>query len=152
MINVQIEITGDKETIAKLNLLDKSFNDWTPELRKTGDFLKDYYSVAVFETEGGILGSRWGALQALYELWKRKAFPGRGILVRTGKLKGGYKYDVTSTYMELYNTVAYAKFHQSGTKFMPQRMLVNITDSLKGKIIDIFKVGLATRIATAAKK
>jgi phage gpG-like protein len=149
MLNIQIEITGDKETIAKLQKMDKSFGDWTPELRQVGEFLKQFYSIAAFETEGGIFGARWAALNPSYERWKRDAFPGKGILVRTGDMKKGYKYEATNNSMTLWNVSKYAIFHQTGTKRMPQRLLVSLKPKQRDEIINIFKRGLAQRIQKA---
>jgi phage gpG-like protein len=149
MLNVQVKIFGDKETIAKLNKLDKSFSSWKPELQQVGDFLKAFYQSAVFETEGGVFGARWAALNPSYEFYKRKKWAGRGILVRSGDLQKGYEMKVADTYVELKNVMDYAIYHQTGTSKMPQRLLVRLDNDRKNEIINIFKRGLAGRIKKA---
>ncbi len=150
MLNIQVQITGDKATVAKLKKLGKNFNDWTPELKQVGEYLQKFYSTAVFETEGGILGMRWPALSPAYEFWKRQKWPGRGILVRTGKLKESFKYEVGPTYVEVMNPVDYAVYHQQG-RGVPKRMLIFFEDRQKNAIIDIFKTGIARKIEAAIK-
>jgi hypothetical protein len=54
--------------------------------------------------------------------------PKRPILVRTGKLRKGFKQQgVSDKEGRIENKVFYAKFHQSGTRIMPQRKIVGTT-------------------------
>lgn len=152
MINVRVDIKGDKETIAKLKKLGVDFNNWKPELQNVAEYLKDFYSNAVFETEGGVLGSRWAGLQPVYDFMKRKQYPGRGTLVRTGKLKKGFEDDVTEKSATISNRVDYAKFHQFGTRRMPARKLIDIDNPRREKIIDIFKEGIIKKIQIASRR
>lgn len=46
------------------------------------------WMVRQFETEGDYMGSPWAKLSPGYAAWKAIAYPGKGILVATGQLKG----------------------------------------------------------------
>ena len=56
----------------------------TPEFKKTGDYLMNVFANQSFESEGAIYGMKWPELNQHYRLWKAKAYPGKGILERTG--------------------------------------------------------------------
>ena len=80
MLNVRVEIKGDKKAIAQLQKMLHLFDDWSDELTASGDYLIRLYQDPVFETEGGIFGARWQALSAAYAIRKAITYPGRGIL------------------------------------------------------------------------
>lgn len=148
MLNVKIEIKGDKETIAKLKKLGKSFHEWRPEMQKVGNYLVNFYQNAVFETEGGVFGMRWASLSAGYDFWKRKNYPGRGTLERTGRLRRGFSSDANQTSVIVENKVSYGRFHQYGTSRMKARPIMHIDKKLEDNIVDIFKEGLARKLAS----
>lgn len=146
MIEIQITIAGDKETVKKLEKFEGALSDWQSELQSIGGLLQTFYSTAVYETEGGAFGAPWAQLSQPYEAWKRTAYPGRGILVRSGDMKRGYKYTAGRSEMKLWNPVDYAKFHQYGTSRMPQRLLLKLDDQRKNEIIKVIKKGVVDKI------
>lgn len=150
MLNVQITISGDKKITEKLKKMGASFDDWSETLHSVGDYLMDVYSRQAFDTEGGILGIRWQNLSPIYELWKAKHYPGRGILERTGALKKGFTMNVQPKRLELQNLVKYAYYHQKG-KGVPQRQIIGVDSSIKTKIIDYFKIGIHNKLVEALK-
>ena len=145
MLSINIEISGDKEVIRKLKKLDSGFNSWKPELNQVGDFLKEFYSGPVFETEGGVFNSRWRPLSPRYELWKRKNYPGRGILERSGDMRKGFTTKVTAHTIKLFNSIFYAQYHQKG-RGVPKRILAQLDIPRQQAIIKIFQKGIIKRI------
>ena len=122
---------------------------WKPELKKIGDFLKEFYSNPVFETEGGIFNSRWQPLSPNYELWKRKNFPGRGILERSGDMRKGFVARVDAHSVELFNNIFYAQFHQKG-RGVPKRIMAQLDKPRQVAITKIFKQGVIKRLEEIA--
>lgn len=146
MISVTIDVVGVKQTTEKLNKIINAFSDWTPELKSVGEFLKGFYSIAGFASEGSIFGARWAALNPQYEYWKRLNYPGRGILVKGGDMQQGFRYNVVGNSMELTNIAGYAKYHQSGTSKMPKRQIAHVDDPRQKEIVNIFKQGIIKKI------
>lgn len=146
MFTVQVKISGDRETVAKLQKMKGTLIDWSTEFNSAGDMMKDYFENSVFETEGGIFQHRWAPLKKNYDFWKRSAFPGKGILERTGSMRHGWTKLVTPQKLELSNDSKIAVYHQLGTRNMPSRPLIIVDDGLKNKIGDIFKSGLARKL------
>ena len=58
---------------------------------------------------------------------KRKGFPPeRPILERTGTMKNAYAYKYTKTTYWMDNPTPYFKYHQKGTKRIPQRIVIQL--------------------------
>lgn len=82
-------------------------------------FLRDeiYDSIMdQFETDGE---GRWEPLSP--STLKRKKNPAAGILVDTGAMRRSIFGEYSSDEVVIYVGVPYAKYHQTGTKHMPQR-------------------------------
>lgn len=147
MLTVNISIQGDKELTAKLKKAKGELEDWQQELHQVTDYLHSFYQNNIYETEGGAFGLRWQSLKSSYEAKKRNEYPGRGILERTGAMRRSLTEDVTRTYADIgYPKGSTAQYHQFGTRFMPQRQLINVDNTLKNKIIDILKEGLIVKL------
>lgn len=145
-MKIHINITGDKEVQKYLAKFAKSIIKWKPELKSTGEYLKNTYTNQVFETEGSILGSPWAKLNPQYDYWKRKNFGGRGTLERTGKMRRGFGFDAGDTEVEISNKIPYAVFHQFGTSRMPKRLLMDVSTDMENNIVKIFVQGVKDRI------
>ena len=82
-----------------------------------------------FASQGSTMSGGWPVLSPKYGAWKATHYPGRPILVRTGELKeslagklGIREFNRKS--MTVGTQVAYAAFHQNGTRTMPARRLI----------------------------
>lgn len=92
-----------------------------------------------------------------YAEQKERDYPGRQILVRTGKLKASLTGKTVDTIriihplqMALGTTIPYAGYHQRGTPTMPRRPVVELTEQDKRswtKIIQRFLVEEAKKIS-----
>ncbi len=150
MVNINVEIKGDKETIRKLQKLGKNLGEWRPELVKVADFMENFFRNPVFETQGGVFGARWAALNPAYEFFKRKSFGGRGILEASGEMRGNWQKSVSNTSAVVANMSKKAPFHHYGTRHIEKRTMVRIDRQRQDHIVDIFKEGIIRKIREAA--
>lgn len=149
MLNVRVEIKGDKKAIAQLRKMLSSFEDWKPELTATGEFLVNFYQNSAYETEGGVFGARWQALSSAYAIRKAIKYPGRGILEATGAMRKSFKKRVFANLLELINDDPKAGLHQEGRGRLPVRELIRVDETRKSQIVDIFKKGALIKIQRA---
>jgi len=92
-----------------------------------------------FQTEGAEGGAEWQQLSEKYGDWKRVHFPGKPILQRTGDLERSLTSasDPNTVRREerktltLGSRVSYAIYHQTGTKKMPARPEIQLTEAFK---------------------
>ena len=99
-------------------------------LRKSRDFMR--MANAANFAAGGLPAGGWAPLDPEYAAWKAAAFPGRGPLVRTGRMLSeltslrGQAFEVLNPLEAVFRLpdVEYAEFHQYGTTKMPARKIV----------------------------
>jgi phage gpG-like protein len=151
MFRLRVDITGLDKTNATLDKLSGIINNLEPELVDVGTWLMGFLQVDVFDTEGGAISAPWQALSSPYSFYKSKNYPGRAILEASGEMRKGYALMTTTQYAIVENTVEYAKYHQSGTSRLPQRMLVNVTDELKRTVGQKFADHLKSRVEQATR-
>lgn len=83
----------------------------------------------------GRLYSRRGSWQPLKPATVRQRGSARPILIRTGRLKGSFKKaKVSKDVGVLRNVDPVAKYHQEGTRKMPRREIIGVTDKFKGAL------------------
>jgi len=134
----EIEIAGEKQISRVLEGIEARAED----LRPVWDVIAQDFGRIVarqFATEGG-LGRPWPPLSPAYAAWKARHYPGRPILVRTGRLKEslvGRTIDTvderTRDSLTLGTAVPYAIYHQKGTKKMPPRPPIVIPEAAKDR-------------------
>lgn len=148
---VNITISGSKNVIKALQRFEGDLNDWTKEMNSIGDYLMDVYGRQAFDTEGAVFGDRWADLSPIYELWKAKVYAGRGILERSGRLRGGFVKNAGKTDLEIKNTVAYGVYHQSTAprRKIPRRPFIGMTPTIEKKVIGFFVDGITGKIRRA---
>ena len=76
--------------------------------------------------QGGVLSGPWAPLSGRYGTWKRKHFPGRVTLVRTGELARSLYvrpdvYEVSDTGLRVGSLSPVGWYHMTGTPNMPAR-------------------------------
>jgi phage gpG-like protein len=72
---------------------------------------------------------------------KRRGY--QHILVNTGQLKGSFLHDATKFSARTYSQIAdknYGIQHEQGTKFIPQRRFMWMSDEAKENIIEVLKM------------
>lgn len=82
-----------------------------------------------FDTEGAAMSGGWDPLSPDYGRFKARAFPGKGILVRSGELEESLAgtlgvREIDRNSMTVGTQISYAAYHQNGTKRMPARRLI----------------------------
>jgi phage gpG-like protein len=150
-MRIQIKITGDEQTIQRLQKLGDRLGQWQPELNQIGGELETYFSGRVFASQGGAIGQNWQRLSPGYAKWKAKHYPGRPPLVRTGKMIGGFRHSATNTKLEVTNRMPYFKYHQSSaprTK-IPYRPMMAANDDVKTIVATIIDAGVRKRLSGA---
>lgn len=80
-----------------------------------------------YDSQGAWSGDPWAPLSARYAAWKRRAHPGRPLLVLTGAMRRATlapdaTYEPTSMTLTVRDDKA--RYHQAGTRFMPARPLI----------------------------
>lgn len=149
MIKISIDISGIPETVKKLDKIIEIAKDVEPEMAEVGKWALGFYSEEVFITEGAVLGRRWPDLSDRYKRIKyasNSRYPGRRTLERSGILKSGWKLRTASRYALLTNGVEYAKYHQYGTRKMPQRKIAEVTPDIADEIKRRFKDHFISRL------
>jgi phage gpG-like protein len=146
MIKLLFTVLDEKSLLLTIKDIQNKLKSFRPELMKTGEYLKDFYSSTVFDTEGQIYGSRWQQLSPTYASWKGKKYPGRGILFRTGRLRNSFRFTSTDTFLKLYNIAPYFAIHQTGGRNMPKRTMLALNQMLNRAIGNIIKKGLLRRL------
>lgn len=151
MLNVRVEIKGDKKALAQLRTMLHVFEDWKPELTAVGEYLVKFYQDPAFETEGGIFGARWVALTPAYAKRKATIYPGRGILEASGGLRRAYRKEVYSKLLSIINDDPKAELHHLGKGRLPVRVIMKVDEPRKQEIVDIFKKGALIKVQKAIK-
>ncbi len=90
-----------------------------------------------FDSQGSRAGHPWAPLSPTYEAWKAKHFPGRSILQLTGQMWGefavgvGMQTTIEPMRLTMTPSMQRAVYHQQGTRTMPQRKVVDLTEEDK---------------------
>jgi len=130
----------NKEAKRILKNLEKGIKNFKPALEDS----KKYQLKAVekqYGTEGRhILGSKWKSLKRRTIQARIKAGYGASpILTASGKMRKSHrKKKLTKNTLEIENKTPYYKYHQQGTKKMPQRQVMGHSDKMIKDVVDIF--------------
>lgn len=108
--------------------------DLTEPLDKYGEYLVTRHIPTQFERQG--FPKRWAQLSEAYRRQKERRYPGRPILVATGRMKEGFRWKARPRSMQIINRVTAGQkvkiprwfFHQFGTPHMPAREMLQVTD------------------------
>lgn len=110
-----------------------------------------------FATEGAYASGGWAPLSPAYAAWKARHYPGQPILRRTDDLfesltvrpfdeHGGIEV-IEPSHMMLGSAVRYGRFHQHGTRRMPRRRPVELTEAERREWVRIVQRYLVTGVA-----
>lgn len=118
--------------------------DLQPALNEFGEYIVNEHIPNQFKTQG--TPKRWAPLSAKYKRWKDRHFPGRPILVRTGRMKAGFRWEARKKSLRIINRITAGQrgsrtprwfWHQFGTGKMPARPMLQITDADRAKLVEI---------------
>lgn len=134
-----VKITGIRDTKAKLNEIEGYVKNPRKSLKESIEYMKRTTEGEVFSSEGSSMGRKWARLNSAYQAVKAKRYPGKGILQATGKMRKSFKTRVGSTKAVLSNSDSKFKYHQLGTRKMPQRVMLFIDAKRERKVLKIFE-------------
>ena len=96
-----------------------------------------------FASRGRSTGTAWAPLSPAYAAWKNSAYPGRPLLVLTGRMKESFsassrdliynRKQKNYKMLTLGTRVPYAGYHQSGTSKMPRRPLFVVKQQIANR-------------------
>lgn len=110
----------------KLRALNVALRDWRPFWPVAMRIIRAWFGLQ-FESEGAFGGAKWAPLTPDYAAYKASQYPGKSILVATGKLKRAATaptWHGRPTSLEIVIADAVAIYHQEGTSSMPARPII----------------------------
>lgn len=132
MVKIITTVKGGRGFATQLDRWTGNLKNMRPAYEAVADYQANEWAKQ-FRTGGAYYGTRWPALSPAYARWKAANFPGKPILVRTGRLRDSLTSrplgieEFSSKGVRLGSDVEYAQFHQRGTPFMPRRQLYPTT-------------------------
>jgi phage gpG-like protein len=133
MYDLGIFMEGSKEVRAKLGVVIRDSDNLLPAFNQIARVFREAESEQ-FDSLGARGGTEWPPLSTRYRKWKEKRYPGRPILVLSGRTResltrrtGDSYFTADSHRMTIGTKVPYARFHQSGTRRMPKRPIIALT-------------------------
>jgi hypothetical protein len=146
----KISIDGDTTVLAKFSNINHAVKTWNDAIDPIQTYLMNFFQNDVYTSEGSVYGNVWAALSEPYATQKLKRYGNTTILIATGKMRSSYAAQSGPLYLAIKNTAQsdkgafYAKFHQTGTRKMPKRLLMQMdaerTKQVKLLIIAALKV------------
>lgn len=141
-MGVTIHGNGIKNVKGKIKVIENRTNNPEQCFIYIGSYLSAY-NRKQFATNGAYGGKVWAPLKPDYFQWKLRNGIGHATLVRTGKMKVSYtsrpmKVERIGKTVAVYGTdVKYAHFHQSGTRKMPARIVMQANAKVRKDIKQI---------------
>ncbi len=137
MFTFTVSVSGEEQLARGFSRFGEAVSDYSPVWRELADdFLKVERDQFVSEGRSGSGG--WVPLSPGYAAWKAKHTPGRPLLVQSGKLRqsltehgGEHIEEIRKDSLRLGTGVPYAIYHQAGTRHMPARKLVELSEADK---------------------
>ena len=137
-LTMKFEIFGEKQVDRMLSYPIGQVKDLRPVWWR----MRDNFSAGQkkhFKSEGSATGAKFQALSAKYAAWKRKHYPGKPILQRTGALyrsltnvrAKGAIYRALPMSLIIGTKISYAAYHQFGGGALPRRPVVRLTEKQK---------------------
>lgn len=142
MANIQIELKPDsKRLIEKLSRA--GLLDLRPIFKAVGISYRREVKAIFERKQPRDPKYKWAPLSERYKKWKEAHYPGRPILVLTGKLKksmtelgsDGNFQEIGKESAVFGSTVTYGYFHDEGTDVLPQRNF-SIPNDRRKKILE----------------
>ena len=137
-----MEIHFEIDGAVQLNRAFSRYNEQLRDIRGALPQVKEaFYKGERKQFEQGMGRGKWAPLSPEYADWKARHYPGRKILELTGLLKetmfGGtsyLKWYAEPQELAVEVSVPYALFHQRGTRRMPAREVIWLTEETKRDI------------------
>ena len=154
MAQVTFKLKNTAQVSKKLNQVAQDISDFSEPFEKAGDKMLKRFGEDVFESEGGAIGDDWRDLSpaTLRARQNREGYYSNSPtetgqpMVWTGRLKKGFRKDVSKTRLVIDNPVEYFKYHQlPGGTNPPQRKLMGLTkDVITDVMTEVNKYAVKT--------
>lgn len=151
-LDVALEVKGDAQVKRSLVAVGLGVRDLRSAMNEVGRGAVKTFSGPVFTSRGQFIGESWPRLSDDYAARKAKKYPGRPVLVRTGEMQGGFKYESTGMSVTIYNPVPHFIYHQSTaprTK-IPRRAMIGIYKGLDADVRNTVSAVIARKIQERA--
>ena len=95
-------------------------------LQRWGDFLVNDHIKLQFALQGA--PTPWAKLSPKYAAWKMRKWGPKPILVASGAMYAGFSATATAFSLTVKNTKKYWGYHQTGTRNMQARKMIQLVD------------------------
>lgn len=123
-MKLSFNIEGEQQVSRKLHgLANKNLKR---PFERVGRNLVEFYSSAVFDSQGSVIGEKW------------KGGPQYHGLVRSGTMRKNFKHRATAQSLEVYNPTEYFKYHQSNKSRksnLPRRVMIKLDEPRRRMIV-----------------
>lgn len=134
-LELSLEVSGEEQIKTMLTGLGMDLRNLRGAMNEVGRTQIKYFSGNVFASRGATIngGQRWQRLNDKYAARKAKKYPGRPLLVATGKMQGSFKYDSTGMSVTIYNTDPKFEYHQSSDtrRVLPRRVMLGVYSTMQ---------------------
>ena len=137
-----------EETVNALRRIQSRLRDLRPAWRSMLKYLRRA-TEATFASQGSRIGSAWAPLSAEYARWKAVEYPGQPILRASDamfeslvKRTGDSVIEVERQAMSYGTRDRKAKFHHAGTRRMPRRRFLGVTEEDRREIKKLVRAHL----------
>jgi phage gpG-like protein len=128
---IDLRFAGAAQLTRRLHAMETAVTD----MRPAWDVLRERFiknMSRTFAAEGGNSG-KWSPLSPQYGAWKMKRYSGKKILQRTGDLLNSVTSELAIDIrgpqtMILGSDSSYGGYHQTGTRKMPQRKMIDFSE------------------------
>lgn len=133
-IQIDFEIEGDKQISRRLNIVADGITDFKAPLQlSASEFIRVFK--ANFSTEGGTLGEKWPARKPQFKNGSR--IDTWALLRKTTKMYNSFRAQVSASELEVLNTAAQFKYHQSNKprSKIPRRVMMKLDEARKRFVV-----------------
>lgn len=148
-MQISITITGDKETITRIQNLGSSLYQMKSAMEVIGKELTVYYAGRAWSQKGRAFQQPWVQITDKRQAIKNKFYRGKGILEAKGTMKDSFEYSASETSVVIDNSADQFKYHQSTMtrKVMPRRIMIGNNSVVTGIVRNAVKIEINIKIA-----
>lgn len=146
-LELTFSIEGETQLLRRLKGAESDLRNWEPEFNKTGKLLLKTFREN-FDSQGRTLGVTWPPLAPSTVAEKRRLGYPLTPLVRTGKMRRGFRANSSKRDVVIRNVQDYFVYHQSRQprKKIPRRVMMKLDAKRKQLIIKIFQKSIESQL------
>lgn len=149
-LELTLEAIGEAKINNMLSDLGLDLRNLRGAMNEVGRESIKYFSGNVFANRGATIngGQRWQRLSDAYAAQKARTYPGRPVLVRTGKMQRSFKYDSTGMSVTIRNDDPKFKYHQSDeTRYLlPRRVMLGVYANMQRDVTRTIALAISRKI------